>query len=80
MARVKPLLTPVQVKVLAAAASGVPLSRVAQRLGKSRTYVASRLSETYKRLDLVYLSPERRRAEAVRIAREAGLIPGTETP
>lgn len=76
MARVKPpLLTPVQVKVLSAAASGAPLSKVAQRSGRSRTYVASRLSEIYKRLGLEGTAPAERRAEAVRIAREAGLIP-----
>jgi DNA-binding NarL/FixJ family response regulator len=76
MARVKPaLLTPVQRSVLAEAASGDSLSRVAQRLNRSRTYVASRLSETYKRLGLESTAPAERRAEAVRIAREAGLIP-----
>ncbi len=76
----KPLLTPVQVKVLAAAASGDPLSKVAQRINRSRTYVASRLSETYKRLGLESTAPAERRAQAVRIACEAGLLPETETP
>lgn len=73
------LLTPVQLKVLRAASDGAPLGRVAQRLGRSRTYVASRLSETYKRLELTSMPPQDRRKTAVRLAREAGLIP-EETP
>ena len=72
----RPLLTPAQVEVLSVAADGAPLNRVAARMGRSRTYVASRLSEAYKRLELTGLPPQDRRKTAVRLAREAGLIPG----
>jgi len=75
------LLTPVQARVLAAAADGAPLTEVADRLGVPRPYVAARLSEIYKRLELVNFPKEQRRAEAVRIARANGAIPpAEETP
>ncbi|WP_445520503.1 hypothetical protein [Streptomyces sp. NEAU-174] len=68
-------LSPRQALVLAAAADGVPLSVVATRLGTTRTQVASRLSEAYRALDVVWLPRDERRAEAVRVARRHGLIP-----
>jgi DNA-binding CsgD family transcriptional regulator len=68
-------LSPVQARVLAAAADGAPLSVVAARLGTTRTQVASRLSEAYRRLDVTWLPRGEKRAEAVRVARGHGLIP-----
>lgn len=70
-------LSPRQAEVLAAAADGVPLSVVAVRLGTTRTQVASRLSEAYRRLEVGWLPRDERRAEAVRVARREGWIPAT---
>ncbi len=74
-----PLLTPAQVKVLAAAAEGGTVAEIAQRMGQTRTYVAARLSEAYVRLDIRDFPAKDRRVTAIREARRAGLIPG-ETP
>lgn len=68
-------LTPVQARVLTAAADGVPLRTVAERLGVTRETVAARLSDTYRRLDVTHLPRNERRQAAVRIARSRGLIP-----
>lgn len=70
-----PRLTPRQAAVLAAAADGAPLSTVAARLGTTRTQIASRISEAYRRLDVTWMPRGERRAAAVRIARRHGLIP-----
>jgi DNA-binding NarL/FixJ family response regulator len=68
-------LTPSQVRVLAAAADGSTLEAVAKTLGYSRTYVASRLSEVYRRYEISHLPRSDRRAEAVHRATEDGLLP-----
>lgn len=69
-------LTPRQAQVLAAAASGESLSVLAVRLDITREQVSARLSDAYRRLDVAYLPRGERRAEAVRVARRRGLIPG----
>lgn len=74
-------LTPVQIKVLRAAADGASLAVVAQRLSMANTQVASHLSRIYKRLG-VHTAPlgnrpadrRGRRALAVSEARRRGLI------
>lgn len=68
-------LTPRQADVLQAAEAGGTLSDVAQRLGTSRQLVGARLSEAYRVLGVADLPPERRRAVALRVARERGLLP-----
>lgn len=70
-------LTPAQAKVLRAVSGGESLSVVAVRLGMPRDGLASRLSEIYRRLEVVHVprGVERRMA-AVRIARESGLLDG----
>lgn len=71
-------LTPPQAQVLEAAADGATLAAVAIRLGRPRTWVAARLSEAYKRLDVAWMDRDERRAAAVRIARKRGLIAPTD--
>ncbi|MCY0916990.1 hypothetical protein OS965_02215 [Streptomyces sp. H27-G5] len=75
-------LTRPQAAVLEAAADGATLTVVATRLGRPRTWVAARLSEAYKRLDVAWVARGERRAAAVRLARKRGLIPpaGGEAP
>lgn len=73
-----PHLYPKQALVLEASADGAPLSVVAVRLGMPRTQVASRLSETYRVLDVAWLPRGEKRAAAVAVARKHGLINGTE--
>jgi DNA-binding NarL/FixJ family response regulator len=68
-------LTRHQAAVLTAAADGAPLTEVALRLGRPRSWVAARLSEAYKRLDVAWMDRDERRAAAVRLARKRGLIP-----
>lgn len=68
-------LTRYQAAVLIASSDGAPLSVVATRMGRPRTWVAARLSEAYKRLDVSWMDRDERRAAAVRIARKRGLIP-----
>lgn len=70
-----PRLSPARARVLAAAADGSPLSVVASRLGTTREQVAARLSEAYRQLDVAWMNREERRAAAVLLAREHGLIP-----
>ncbi|MFJ9988632.1 helix-turn-helix domain-containing protein [Streptomyces globisporus] len=67
------VLTPRQVQVLAEARTGVPLSRIAVRVGMSRESVSARLSEAYRVLDVAHL-PDGRREAAVRVAVERGLL------
>lgn len=70
-------LTDRQVEVLQAAADGAPLSEVAaDRLKMPREGLASHLSEVYRRLGVADLPLGARRAAAVRIARERGLLDG----
>lgn len=68
-------LTPLQARVLTAAADGAPLRIVAEHLGTTRAQVAARLSDAYRRLDVTHLPRNERRQAAVRIARNRGLIP-----
>ena len=68
-------LTPRQRQVLTEAAAGDPLSAVAARLGMTREQVSARLSEAYRRLDVLDTPREYRRAEAVDRARREGWIP-----
>ncbi|MFF5445441.1 hypothetical protein [Streptomyces sp. NPDC012888] len=74
-------LTTHQATVLAAVAEAgdAPLAEIAYRLDRPRSWVAARLSEAYKRLDVAWMDRDERRAAAVRIARRRGLIP-TEPP
>ncbi|WP_409469102.1 hypothetical protein [Streptomyces sp. HC307] len=67
-------LTPRQVQVLTAAATGAPLREVANQLGITREHAASLLSGAYQRLDVTYLPRDQRRAAAVRAAVRRGLI------
>lgn len=74
----KPSLTPIQVRVLEAVAEVGTPELAAQRLGVARDTVTSRLSEIYRRLDLVHVPRgAERRAAAVRVAREYCLIAAT---
>lgn len=68
------VLTPRQVQILAEARTGVPLSRIAVRVGMSRESVSARLSEAYRVLDVAYLPRGGRREAAVRVAVERGLL------
>lgn len=74
-----PYLSPRQAAVLTAAADGAPLTKVAERLGTTRTQIASRLSEAYRGLDVTWMPRPERRAAAVRTARHHGLIPNGDT-
>lgn len=68
-------LTPIQVRVLEAVAElGTP-ELAAERLGMARDTVTSRLSEIYRRLNVVHVPRgAKRRAAAARVAVEHGLI------
>ncbi|MFC8442688.1 hypothetical protein ACFUJT_31575 [Streptomyces griseoincarnatus] len=67
-------LTPRQAQALTAAADGASLRTVAARLGTTIQQVASLLSRAYQRLDVTYLPRDQRRAAAVRVATQRGLI------
>lgn len=71
----RPSLTPIQVRVLQAVAEVGTPELAAERLGMARDTVTSRLSEIYRRLDLVHVPRgAERRAAAVRVARQHRLI------
>lgn len=68
-------LSPRQTQALTHAATGATLNEIAQRMGVTRESVSSLLSNAYIRLDVTYLPRNQRRAAAVRVARQHGLIP-----
>lgn len=70
-------LTAKQAEVLTSAADGASLTTVAGRLGITRDQVSARLAEGYLRLGVTHLPRGQRRAAAVTVARERGLIPAT---
>jgi DNA-binding CsgD family transcriptional regulator/DNA-binding Xre family transcriptional regulator len=67
-------LTPMQTRVVQEAASGDSLPVIAARIGTTRQVVAARLSEAYRLLGVSHLPVADRRAAAVRVGREQGLI------
>ena len=67
-------LSPRQSQVLLAAADGDSLARVGARLGLDRSTVASCLSQAYRRLGVVHLPRDERRAAAIRVAMKHGLF------
>lgn len=69
-------LTPMQARVVREAASGDRLPVIAARIGTTRQVVAARLSEAYRLLGVSHLQVAERRAAAVRVAQEQGLIAG----
>jgi DNA-binding NarL/FixJ family response regulator len=73
-------LTPRQAIVLHAASDGAPVLIVAERLNTTVTQVGSRLSEGYQRLGVSNVPRSRRRAAAVVVARQRGLLPDTPIP
>jgi transcriptional regulator with XRE-family HTH domain len=73
-ARRMPRLTPMQTRVVQEAASGDRLPVIAARIGTTRQVVAARLSEAYRLLGVSHLPVAERRAAAVRVARERGLL------
>ncbi|MEU6016902.1 transcriptional regulator [Streptomyces sp. NPDC047515] len=68
------VLSPRMALVLREAASGIPLTQVADRLGIPRSVVSSRLSEAYRVLGVSDLPRDERRAAAVRVAEARGLF------
>ncbi|WP_392838697.1 helix-turn-helix domain-containing protein [Streptomyces sp. LN500] len=67
-------LTPRQALVLREAASGIPLTQVAVRLGMPRPVVSSRLSEAYRVLGVSDMPRDERRSAAMRVAEARGLF------
>lgn len=68
-------LSPKQTLVLREAASGDSLSQIGARIGMDSRAVGAALSRAYERLGVALMPAERRRAEAVRVAVEHGLLP-----
>jgi DNA-binding NarL/FixJ family response regulator len=73
MQRVQPL-SPQQRCVLEALADGCSITTAADRLSLPRSTVASHLSCAYRKLDVVHVPQSQRRARAVLVALEHGLI------
>lgn len=72
---VRPSLTPSQARMLRSVASCQAVDAAATQLGMSRDALSSRLSEIYRRLGVTHLPRgEERRAAAVRVAVQHGLI------
>lgn len=67
-------LSPRQTQALTHAATGATLNQIADRMGVTRESVSSLLSNAYIRLDVTYLPRNQRRAAAVRVAVQRGLI------
>lgn len=78
MPDVVPSLSPQQARVLREAASGDSLAQLGSRLGMTRPAVSSHLSRVYLRLGVTHLPRGERRAAAVRVAVQHGLL-GPET-
>ncbi|MGW2213326.1 hypothetical protein ACWCV3_29020, partial [Streptomyces sp. NPDC001781] len=69
-------LSDTQVSILAQLATGATIREAAERLGLPQPTCASRLSEVYQRLDVAWMDKDHRRPEAIRRARDLGLLPG----
>jgi len=67
-------LTGRQAQVLRAVSDGRPLSEAARELGMPRDGLASRMTQIYRRLGVADLPRSERRAAAVRVAVNHGLI------
>lgn len=67
-------LTAWQVQLLSSVANGETLAEAASSLGLAREGLAARLSKIYARMGLSDVPKDARRAEALRIASEHGLI------
>lgn len=67
-------LSPRQAVVLREAASGDSLAQIGGRLGMDRSAVGAALSRAYQRLGVALLPDRERRAAAVRVATEHGLL------
>lgn len=72
-------LTNTQVRVLIALESGASITEAAEQLQMHPGTVSTRLSEAYRRLDVGWVSKADRRPEAIRRARELGLLPEPAT-
>lgn len=75
-----PTLPPYQVKVLEAMVEGGTLEEVAERVGSTHNAVSTVMYRVYKNLGVTnrHLPYAVRRQEAIRIAREHGLIKGVD--
>ncbi|CAL9668245.1 hypothetical protein SUDANB145_07273 (plasmid) [Streptomyces sp. enrichment culture] len=67
-------LSPRQAVVLREAAAGDSLARIGARLGLDARAVGAALSRAYQRLGVAFLPVDQRRAAAVRVAVQHGLI------
>lgn len=70
----QPHLSPSQVGVLRAAASGAPLADVAVRVAMTRSAVSSHLTRIYQQLGVADLPRDERRSAAARVAMQHGLF------
>ncbi|QLJ06799.1 helix-turn-helix domain-containing protein (plasmid) [Streptomyces sp. NEAU-sy36] len=70
----RPTLTRRQAQVLREVASGDSLSVVGARLGMAQTTVGAYLSQAYQKLGVADVAVAKRRATAVRVATEHGLL------
>lgn len=68
-------LSNTQVRILLEVENGATVTETAERLGIGRNACGSRLSEAYQRLGVAWMDKADRRAEAIRRARAAGLLP-----
>jgi DNA-binding NarL/FixJ family response regulator len=69
-----PALTPQQLSVLREAASGGSLTEIGARLGMTGPEVGSTLTRIYQRLEVTHVPRSERRAAAVRVAVQYGLL------
>ena len=67
-------LSPRQLEALTAAATGATLQHIGQQLGITREHASMLLSHAYRRLDLSHLPRDQKRAAAIRIAVQRGII------
>jgi DNA-binding NarL/FixJ family response regulator len=72
-------LSATQVSILAELEKGSSIAEAASRLNLHQGTCASRLSEAYQRLDVAWMDKNTRRTEALRRARELGLLPEPAT-
>lgn len=67
-------LTPKQQRILFAVQGDVSLTQAAREIGITRTSISTRLCEIYRKLDVTHLPRREKRAAALRIAQERGLL------
>lgn len=67
-------LSPRQLQALTAAATGATLREIGDQMGITREHVSVLLSGAYRRLDVGHLPRAQKRAAAVRVAVQQGII------